>query len=356
MAEKPGFDRRALLKGGLTVTAVGALATLPIGAASAAPFRKAPAGSALAPTIYGTADWGARAPSGAIVVENHKPTYIVVHHTADPNSTDYSKEHAFEYSRAVQNFHMDGNGWIDSGQQFTNSRGGFITEGRHRSLEILQGGTQHVQGANVGGHNSEVIGIENEGIYVDVDVTQALWDSLVQLVSYMASQYGVPPENIKGHRDFNATQCPGEVLYGRLPELRTAVGGAMGVEVREVTEWPLLMPGATGQKVLAAQHLLREQGLRNVPTDGVFGPTTTDAVATFAETRGLVRHTCTATMRTDERGYLGADVWPLITPAVTPGTNTDAARAAGILANATGVRTTSLGTLNTQAWKELLAD
>ncbi|OZM70914.1 N-acetylmuramoyl-L-alanine amidase [Amycolatopsis antarctica] len=358
MAEKPGFDRRALLKGGLTVTAVGALTALPIGTASAAPIARRAANGTVAapPQMFGTSDWGARPPSGAIVVENHKPTYIVVHHTADPgNSEDYSKEHAFEISRVIQNAHMDGNGWVDSGQQFTNSRGGFITEGRHRSIEILNGGTQHVQGANVGNHNSEVIGIENEGIYVDVDVPPALWTSLVQLVAYMASQYGVAPANIKGHRDFNATECPGTVLYGRLPELRQAVGGALGVEVREATEWPLLKPGQTGQKVLAAQHLLREQGARNVPTDGVFGPSTADAVESLSAARGLEKHSCTATMRSEERGFLGADLLPLITPAVAPGTNTEAARAAGVLANAAGVRTASLGTLNTQAWKELLS-
>lgn len=359
MAEKPGFDRRALIKGGLTVTAVGALAALPVGSAFAdtrnAATGRGP-GTVAAPRIYGTEEWGARAPSGPIVVEDHKPTYIVVHHTADPGNTDdFSKERAFEISRSIQDFHMDGRGWVDSGQQFTNSRGGYITEGRTRSLEILQGGTQHVQGANVGDHNSEVIGIENEGIYVDVDVPQALWDSLVQLVAYMAAQYSVTTDLIMGHRDFNSTECPGEVLYGRLPELREAVAAALNTDVRHPVAWPLLKPGASGPKVLAAQHLLRGQGARKVPTDGVFGPTTADAVATFAKAKNLAKHTCTATSRVDERGLLGADVWPLMTPAVAPGTNSDAARAAGVLADAAGVRTASLGTLNTRAWKDLLA-
>jgi hypothetical protein len=306
MADKPGFDRRALMKGGLTVTAAGTLGVLASGTVTAS---AAPA----APAIYGTADWGAREPSGAIVVENHKPTYIVVHHTVDPgNGTDYSKEHAFQISRDIQNFHMDTRGWIDTGQQFTNSRGGFVTEGRHRSLEILRGGTQHVQGANVADHNSEVIGIENEGLYSTVDVPQALWDSLVRLVTYIASQYGISPDFIKGHRDFNSTECPGQVLYNRLPELRTAVGNALGKSATEQAEWPLLKPGDTGQKVLAAQQLLRAKGA-GVPTDGVFGPSTKDAVARIAAANGIAGHSCTATSHTDETGFLGADIWPLIT-------------------------------------------
>ncbi|WP_020669772.1 peptidoglycan recognition protein family protein [Amycolatopsis nigrescens] len=338
------FDRRALLRGGLTVTAVGALGVVGARTAGAA----VPAGAVAEPEIYGTSEWKARPPAGAITVENHKPTYIVVHHTVEPGNTDdYSKEHAFEASRGIQNFHMDTRGWIDTGQQFTNSRGGYITEGRHRSLEILRGGTQHVQGANVGNHNSEVIGIENEGLYSTVDVPQKLWDSLVDLVSYIASQYGITPEYIKGHRDFNSTECPGQVLYDRLPELRTAVGGRLGMPVRQLPEWPLLKPGDSGQKVLVAQHLLRAQGARGVPADGVFGKSTVDAVAALAAAKGVTPHQCYATARTDETGFLGADIWPLITPSVAPGVGSEAARAAAAL----GARST----LTNQSWKELLA-
>jgi hypothetical protein len=302
---EPGFDRRALLKGGLTVTVAGTLGLLGTTAAGA--------GTRVSiPRIYSTTEWNARPATGAIVVENHKPTYIVVHHTVDPgNNEDYSLAHALQISRDIQNFHMDTRGWIDTGQQFTNSRGGYVTEGRHRSLEILRGGTQHVQGANVGNHNSECIGIENEGLYSTVNVPQALWDSLVRMVAYIASQYGIAPGFIKGHRDFNSTECPGQVLYDRLPELRTAVGRALGVAVTEKAGWPLLKPGDTGPKVLEAQRLLRAQGA-NVPTDGVFGKSTKDAVRAFAASRGVTPAPCYATTHTDETGFLGADLWPLL--------------------------------------------
>jgi hypothetical protein len=299
-------DRRTLLKAGVTATAAGALGMTTTGTAGAA---------VPAPTIHPTSDWGARPATGPIVVENHKPTYIVVHHAVDPPmNDDFSLARAFYVSRYIQNLHMDKNGWIDSGQQFTNSRGGHITEGRHRSLEILRGGTQHVQGANVGNHNSEVIGIENEGLYSTVDVPAALWNSLVSLVAYIASQYGIAPEFIKGHRDFNSTECPGQVLYNRLPELRTAVGRVLGVAVtRAEAEWPLLKPGDTGRKVQVAQQFLRKAGF-GVPTDGVFGKSTKDAVAALSVQAGLARDTCTAAKASDETGFLGADVWPLIVP------------------------------------------
>jgi hypothetical protein len=300
------IDRRLMLKAGLTATAVGTLGWAGTGAAAAA---------VPTPTIHGCQEWGARPASAAIVVENHKPTYIVVHHAVDPPANDdFSLARAFYVSRFIQNLHMDKNGWIDSGQQFTNSRGGFVTEGRHRSLEILRGGTQHVQGANVGNHNSECIGIENEGLYSTVDVPPALWNSLVGLVAYIAHQYGISPEFIKGHRDFNSTECPGQVLYDRLPELRVAVGQVLGVAVaRSEPSWPLLKPGDTGEKVMLAQRFLRASGA-DVPTDGVFGKSTKDAVAALAVRHALPRDTCTATRATDETGFLGSDVWPLIVP------------------------------------------
>ncbi|MEV0071761.1 MULTISPECIES: N-acetylmuramoyl-L-alanine amidase [unclassified Amycolatopsis] len=298
--------RRAVLKGGLTVTAAGAFGL----------FATRTATAVTAPQIHPTHAWNARPATGAIVVENHKPTYIVVHHTVDPgNNTDYSLAHALQISRDIQNFHMDTRGWIDTGQQFTNSRGGYVTEGRHRSLEILRGGKQHVQGANVGNHNSECLGIENEGLYSTVDVPVALWNSLVSLVAYIADQYGISPSFIKGHRDFNSTECCGQVLYDRLPELRTAVSRVLGVAASraEVPEWPLLKPGDVGPRVLTAQRFLRASGY-GVPTDGVFGQSTTDAVTVLASSHGLPRDSCTAARAADESGFLGSDVWPLIVP------------------------------------------
>ena len=255
MAAQPGYDRRVLLRGGLAATAAGAIGLGAAGTAAAAPAERPAAARpararAAEPRIYGTDEWGARAASDTIVIEDHVPTYIVVHHTANPgNSTDYSLEHAKQICRDIQNFHMDGNGWIDTGQQFTNSRGGYRLEGRHKSLSAVRGGVQHVQGANVGGHNSEVIGIENEGLYTDVDVPQALWDSLVDLVAWIADQYGNAMANIRGHRDFNSTECPGDVLYGRLQELRDAVAGRLAItDAAPFVAWPLLRPDRSARR------------------------------------------------------------------------------------------------------------
>jgi hypothetical protein len=166
--------------------------------------------------------WGARPPAGPVTVDNYRPNKIIIHHTAMANSTDYSQAHAFQNSRDIQNLHMDQNGWIDSGQHFTNSRGGWLTEGRHGSLYALRHGQTMVRGAHCVGQNDQAIGIENEGTYLTEQPPSALWNRLVDFCAFTCQHYAIPPSEIFGHLDFNATQCPG-LLHDRLPELRSAV-------------------------------------------------------------------------------------------------------------------------------------
>ncbi|SCG34610.1 peptidoglycan recognition protein family protein [Micromonospora humi] len=207
--------RGAVLLGATTLTQAGA------GGARAAATRVDQ------PTIANCATWGARPPSSPVSVVQNRPNKIIIHHTAFPNTSDYSLAQAYRNSRDIQNLHMDSNGWLDSGQHFTNSRGGYLTEGRHGSLYGLLHGQSMVQGAHCVGQNSQAIGIENDGIYLDVQPPQALWDSLVWFCAFTCQQYGIAPTEIYGHRDFNSTQCPG-LLHDRLPELRRTVAARLG--------------------------------------------------------------------------------------------------------------------------------
>ncbi|HEV2783265.1 MAG TPA: N-acetylmuramoyl-L-alanine amidase [Actinophytocola sp.] len=341
-------NRRTLLRTGLTVSAIGAAGVAHPGLAAAAPA------TVLAPPhIYDTRNWGARPPNGTITVLNQRPVNIIVHHTAGSNSNDLSLEHAFAISRGIQNFHMDTRGWIDTGQQLTNSRGGHVTEGRHRSLEILTGGTRHVLGAHVANNNSTCIGIENEGLYMDVDVTPQLWDSLVRLVAYIAQQYAIPTSRILGHRDFNSTLCPGDVLYARLPQLRREVGALLGQPAEDPETWPLLRTGDTGHRVLAAQYLLRARGIAEVPVDGVFGPAMFAAVRRFARENGAVHEPCYGGRHFDESGLLGSAAWPLLVRTVRVDEPDDVGKAARVLLDARG-RRSGVDLVDTRTWQSLL--
>ncbi|CAM03002.1 peptidoglycan hydrolase-like protein with peptidoglycan-binding domain [Saccharopolyspora erythraea NRRL 2338] len=317
--------RRSFLVGGLTVTAVGTLG-LP---AHGAPFRPA------APSIAGCDEWGAREPTSAIDVLDSKPTKIIVHHTASANVDDTSQAQAFALSRAIQDHHMDGNGWKDTGQNFTNSRGGWLTEGRHKSLSVLTAGEQHVLGAHAGDQNSVSLGIENEGTYTSTDVPAKLWTSLVELCTYMIAQYGISASAIYGHRDFMSTECPGEVLYGRLPELREAVGAAVGQHVVHPVTWLLLKPGATGPAVTATQYLLRAQGATDVPVDGVYGPQTQTATAQFLRDHHFETATCYAT-RIEEPSLFGGTAWTALAPVLSGDGQGDAVRALQTLLTSRG--------------------
>ncbi|WP_084550715.1 peptidoglycan recognition protein family protein [Actinomadura rifamycini] len=175
------------------------------------------------PRVYTREDWKARPPKRAAKVLNRAPDRIIVHHTATANSKDRSLAHAFALSRSIQRWHMRDNGWDDAGQQLTISRGGIVMEGRNQSLSSIRAGRLAV-GAQVLHHNDHTIGIENEGTYTRSGVPQRLWGSLVEVCAWLCEQYRLDPSDaIVGHRDFNATACPGDRLYRRLPDLRREV-------------------------------------------------------------------------------------------------------------------------------------
>jgi hypothetical protein len=300
-------DRRGFLRGAVALGAGVAIGGFELRLAIDA------GATVTSPTIAGCATWGAAAARAAITVLNQRPTKIIVHHTDSANSTDVSQAHAFALARSIQQTHFN-NGWIDSGQQFTISRGGYVMEGRHQSLSVLRGGTQQVQGAHCVGQNDVAVGIENEGNYMTVAPPAALYDQLVSMCAYTCQRYGIPAGQIYGHRDFNATDCPGDVLYAKLPELRSDVAGRLGGGTAR--SWPTVSVGQTSGRVRAVQYLLRARG-NPVPVDGVFGSGTQAAVQAFQSAHGLTAD-----------GVVRAPTWEALVITVRSGSSGDAVRAA----------------------------
>lgn len=256
---------------------------------AAAPGAHAALSAVPRPSIVSCATWGAQPAKSAISMTG-PPNKILVHHTASGNTTDYSLGAAYTIARNIQSWHFQ-RGWIDSGQQFTISRGGYTLEGRHRSIEGLGSGgsTQFPLGAHCTGQNSTSIGIENEGTYTSTLPTSAQWTALVNLCAYLCQTYGLSPSVIYGHRDFLDTQCPGDALYAKLPQLRSEVATKLGTTVPPpppTRSWPVLDVGDTGFRVKSAQFLLRHSG-RSVTADGVFGSGTETAVKSFQTAKGL---------------------------------------------------------------------
>lgn len=212
MGKNP-FRRRLLLAGTAGLVTAGVLPAT----------ARAAASDVVEPDIDSTQQWNARPPRSDVRVLTYRPSKIIIHHTVSANTSVFSRAQAHSHAHWVQDLHMDDNGWIDTGYNFINSRGGWITEGRHRSLQTLTGGSSFVLGAHTSGQNGQAIGIANEGSYhAGATPPEAQWEVLVILCAYVCDKYGIPSYRIYGHKDFTNTQCPG-VLHDMLPRLRSEV-------------------------------------------------------------------------------------------------------------------------------------
>lgn len=245
--------------------------------------------------VISAKDWGAKPPKQWSPVT--QPQYIVIHHTATPNPpNDLSKGSsagAQQFARSIQKAHMDGFGWVDSGHNFLNTTGGFLLEGRQGSLDAIKRG-RCIRSAHAGNDKgNESPGIENEGTFITHKMSATQWDTLVELCVSICSSCKIDPNNIKGHRDFSPTQCPGDWLYSQLPRLRDQVRKRLDPSLENY-----LREGSTGTKVKELQQLLKAHGLNPGPIDGAFGAGTKQAVISFQKYKGL-----------DADGIVGPKTW-----------------------------------------------
>lgn len=178
------------------------------------------------PKIFSTVEW--KAQKIVRLFDANNPKGIVIHHTASPNrqarTGDQEKQEAFSLARAIQADHLDRNGWADTGQNFTVSRGGLLLEGRTTSLSNAKRGVVS-RGAHAGTDEGNLFyfGIEVEGNNKDsFQVTESQWSALVELCAWLSVWGQFQSSNLQPHKDFAATECPGKMV-AELPKLRTDV-------------------------------------------------------------------------------------------------------------------------------------
>jgi hypothetical protein len=278
-------DRRTLFRVGLG----GAVAAV-VGTEFAFPAVAGATPSPSFPWIIDCDTWGARPPSSPIQITGNTTNKIILHHMAFPNVTDYSREHAIQLAKDCQNLHMDTNGWADTGQHFTVSRGGYVLEGRHRSLETLDAGQHQVIAAHCPGENGNAIGIENEGTYITETPPEALLDSLVELCVAVCQKFRLNAWDIFGHWDFRlGTDCPGIAFYALFPQVRRRVLKGLGVpaSAAPARRWPDIWRFVDGPVVEVAQYLLVNAGYTDLAIDGVFGFDMNPMVADFQTSHGI---------------------------------------------------------------------
>lgn len=164
---------------------------------------------AAAPEIVERDAWGAAKPKEPYTPMT--PEAIVIHHSYIPAVSQYQGAATI---RGIQDYHMNdpATGWNDIGYHFLIGPDGKIFRGRPETA--------------LGSHcvpNTNKLGICCIGNFDPGQdaLPEATYRSLKALVTFLAAKYHVAPTQLWGHRDFSPKTCPGDLVYGKLPDLRT---------------------------------------------------------------------------------------------------------------------------------------
>lgn len=202
------------------------------GPAAATPRAEGSAsGGITPPALIRRMDWGAQ-PFRGTPDPLARPSYnhMTLHHAAGFGAK--TKAEGLEQLRRIQDFHQNGRGWSDIGYQFVVDEAGNVYQGRPFLDESkrLADAPALAMGAHAGGANTGNIGLCVLGCYHPAEgahcadvLSPAARDSIVTMFGFLADAYGVAPANLKGHRDFGSTACPGDNNYALLPTLRDRV-------------------------------------------------------------------------------------------------------------------------------------
>jgi hypothetical protein len=216
------------------------------------------------PTIIPRSAWGGDGVRPRAAADYGDVQVAFVHHTVSAN--DYAPEDSAGIVLSMAKYHRDVNGWNDLGYNFVVDKYGQIFEGRAGGID------QAVIGAQAQGYNSHSTGIANIGTFTAVGQSDAALDALSKLIAWKLPLHGSPVvgqvtltsaggednryrsgtpvvfQRISGHRDGDATECPGDALYAQLPALRTrtaAIAPAVTAPVTEPAALAMTAPAAS---------------------------------------------------------------------------------------------------------------
>lgn len=147
--------------------------------------------------------WGAQPAVGPM--SEHSVDRLTLHHTAAPLDDDAD---APARARAHQAYHQ-GEGFADLAYHFLVDLEGNILEGR--SLDFAGETFTEYDPA---GHFLVCC----EGDYDTQDPSDLQLASVADLFAWGAQTFSVEPGMLAGHRDYAATSCPGDRLYGHLTD------------------------------------------------------------------------------------------------------------------------------------------
>jgi hypothetical protein len=171
---------------------------------------------------------------------------VFVHHTVSTNA--YRPSQSAAMVRSICLFHKYGNRWNDIGYNFVVDRYGQVFEARAGGID------EAIVGAQAGGYNVYSTGVALLGNFSGHGPPRRTFDALTRLLAWKLALHGIELpgttivqvtrtgapysryragarvrlNRISGHRDADATSCPGSGMYRQLPRLRQTVRGLLG--------------------------------------------------------------------------------------------------------------------------------
>ncbi len=213
------------------------------------------------PPIIARAGW-AQGSQPAVAPSYGLVKLAFVHHTENPNG--YGRGEVPAMLRSIFTYHRYVRGWDDIGYNFVIDAFGRIWEARAGGID------EAVIGAQAGGYNGVSTGVAILGSFMTAMPPPPAVAALERLLAWKLSLHGVPVRGrvtvvvdpadafytpfapgahvslprIAGHRDGDSTDCPGNVLYARLPEVRRRVAPLAGTPAVLTLAGPTTAAGA----------------------------------------------------------------------------------------------------------------
>ncbi|MEV6178841.1 FG-GAP-like repeat-containing protein [Streptomyces sp. NPDC052015] len=188
------------------------------------------------PPIITQAQWGAGTNYDGTPSYGTEIKAAVLHHTGVSSDNTISCAQTAARLRSIQQAHI-AQGYFDMGYNFVVDKCGQIFEGRSGGVDLP------VTGAHDIGFNPNTLGISYLGNYETATPSRAGLDAIARLIAWKFGMYGIDPTGkvtltsgsakgvdgnlvekgtsitvprVLGHRDTNATACPGRNLYPKL--------------------------------------------------------------------------------------------------------------------------------------------
>lgn len=157
-------------------------------------------------------DWQAEEPTEPYI--KHIPKRFTIHHTAA--RYPQTIEESFKEILFIQDYHQNAKEWIDIGYHLLIDPLGNVFEGR--PIDAI--------GAHVKNENTNNIGISIMGYYhppVSDTPTVKTFETFIAVAKYLKNTYSVEISSFYAHRDLGATDCPGDIIYSKIPDLKKAI-------------------------------------------------------------------------------------------------------------------------------------